>query len=71
METKACYMTRAFDASGPIITLMVYNNGSMVYTQESEIDPDYSFGTSEAPYFDHMTGGNHYTILERGIEFSG
>ena len=63
-------MMRIFDGSGPTINLMVYNNGTMVYSQETELDPNYSFGTSEAPWFDHMTGGCHFTILQRGYAFA-
>ena len=61
-------MARLFDASGPFVSLSTYLNGSLVQTEESLLDPDYSFGTSERPWFDHMTGTSHFTVLEMGFD---
>ena len=40
-----------------------------MHSQETELDPDYSWGTSEKPWFEHMTGTRSYTILDAGMEY--
>ena len=61
-------MVRFFDGSGPTVTLTVYCNGIFMHTNETELSPDFSFGTSEAPPFDQMTGSSKFTILENGLD---
>ena len=52
-----------------MVVLTVYNNGQYMHSQETELDPDYSWGTSEKPWFEHMTGTRSYTILDAGMEY--
>ena len=54
---------RVFDGSGPTVIVNTNYNGQMMYSNETEIDPDYSFGTSEQAPFDLMTGSSHLTII--------
>ena len=39
-----------------------------MHSSETELSPDYSFDTSEAPPFDQMHGSSNITVLEKGID---
>ena len=51
-----------------MVTLTVYCNGIFMHSSETELSPDYSFDTSEAPPFDQMHGSSNITVLEKGID---